>query len=99
MLSWPHLGFSLDASVGVHEGNREELRRLLCYIYRHPFRLEGIAYDEECGKLVYQARRAHGLKGTDMQEFATIEVCLRRAAQLHGKRKSMLQQEGVLDPL
>ncbi|MFM7204541.1 MAG: transposase [Myxococcota bacterium] len=24
MLSWPHLGFSLDASVGVRAGNREE---------------------------------------------------------------------------
>lgn len=36
MLSWPHLGFSLDASVGVHAGNREELRRLLCYTMGRP---------------------------------------------------------------
>lgn len=47
--------------------------RLLCYIYRHPFRLEGITYDEERGKVVYQARRAHGLKGTDTQEFDPVE--------------------------
>lgn len=73
MLSWPHLGFSLDASVGVRAGNREELRRLLCYIYRHPFRLEGVTYDEERGKVVYRAKRVHGLKGTDTQEFEPVE--------------------------
>lgn len=95
MLSWPHLGFSLDASVGVHAGDREELRRLLCYIYRHPFRLEGVTYDEERGKVIYQARRTHGLKGTDTQEFEPVEFIGALARHIPPPNKHQVRYNGA----
>lgn len=81
--------------MGVHAGSREELRRLLCYIYRHPFRLEGITYDEDRGKVVYQARRAHGLKGTDTQEFDPVEFIGALACHIPPPNKHQVRYYGA----
>ncbi len=55
MLGWPHSGFHLDASVRVPQGRRSWLRKILCYLFRHPFHAEGIVYRPETGKVLYRA--------------------------------------------
>lgn len=61
ILSWEHTGFSVDASVRVHKGEREGLRRLVRYMARPPVSVERVVYDERSGRvLVKSCKKMNG---------------------------------------
>ena len=104
MLSWPHLGFTARRPVGCFGGRScgqpggTPAAALLhdgAAIRRHPFRLERITYDEQSGKVVYQARRAHGLKGTDTQVFEPLEFIGALARHIPPPNKHQVRYYGA----
>jgi len=55
MLSWEHTGFSVDASVRIHKGDREGLRRLVRYMARPAVSIERVSYNGSTGKVIVRS--------------------------------------------
>ncbi len=61
ILTWQHTGFSVDASVRIHKGDRALLHRIARYIARPAVAFERIIYDDRRGRVtVLSAKKTHG---------------------------------------
>ncbi|MFM7204542.1 MAG: transposase [Myxococcota bacterium] len=54
-----------------------------------------MTYDEKRGKVIYQARRTHGLKGTDTQEFEPVEFIGALARHIPPPNKHQVRYYGA----
>jgi hypothetical protein len=100
MLNWKHTGFSIDTSVRILPGRRHELEKLLCYIYRHPFRMGGFRYNPETGNVIYHATKMHGTLNQNFVVFSTPLEALEALSQLiPHRRKHVVRYYGAAHPL
>ena len=99
MLRWKYPGFSIDTSVRIREGRRDELEKLLCYIRRHPFRLSGFRYNRE-QKIVYY--HASKFKGPGKNNFIVfddpVELLEALAELIPHRKKHQVRYYGAAHP-
>ncbi len=98
MLSWPHGGFNLDASVRIPQRRRSRLRKVLCYLFRHPFHAEGIVYQPESGKVLYRAKKRHGLLKRNFQVFDAVEFIGVLSDHIPHRRRHQVRYYAALHP-
>ncbi len=55
ILSWENTGFSVDASVRIHKGDRQGLRRLVRYMARPAVSVERVTYNGSTGRVIVRS--------------------------------------------
>ncbi len=94
MLSRPHGGFSLDASVLVDAGDRRGLERLLRYVLRPAVALKRLSYLPERALVRYRMRKGE----PGVLEWEAVEFMRRFASLIPPPRRHLIRYCGALGP-
>ncbi len=98
MLRWSHSGFNVDASVRVPRVRRSRLRKVLCYLFRHPFHAAGIIYQPKGGKVLYRSKKRHGLLKRNFQVFDAVEFIATLSDHIPHRRRHQVRYYAALQP-